>query len=304
MDRLAAARVSLEGLSVGDAFGKQLFGKANMARSGRVDDLIAKGDLWAYTDDTSMALSIYAVLREHETIDQERLAASFALYFDHGRGYGRAMRTLLPAIGRGKLWRELSINLFHGQGSYGNGAAMRTAPIGAYFADDLDRVVEQARLAAEITHAHPEGIAGGIAVSIAAALAWRAQGAPPPTLIEFIDAVLPYVPESEVRSGIGRARNIQSTAVEHVVGMIGNGAKVSAQDTVPYTLWCAGAHLGDYQQAITTTASGLGDIDTNCAIVGGIVACYGGVEGIPQVWLARREPLPAWALEGENTTAA
>ena len=40
-----------------------------------------------------------------------------------------------------------------------------------------------------------------------------------------------------------------------------------------------------------TTASALGDVDTTCAIVGGIVALAVGSEGIPAEWLARREPL-------------
>ena len=42
------------------------------------------------------------------------------------------------------------------------------------------------------------------------------------------------------------------------------------------------------------TVSGLGDRDTTCAIVGGIVACYVGEEGIPAAWLQAREPLPDW----------
>jgi len=44
------------------------------------------------------------------------------------------------------------------------------------------------------------------------------------------------------------------------------------------------------------TVSALGDRDTTCAIVGGIVACYTGVVGIPPDWLAAREPLPDWIL--------
>lgn len=50
--------------------------------------------------------------------------------------------------------------LFYGQGSYGNGAAMRVAPLGAYFADDLALATQQARLSAEVTHAHAEGLIG------------------------------------------------------------------------------------------------------------------------------------------------
>ncbi len=52
----------------------------------------------------------------------------------------------------------------------GNGAAMRVAPIGAYFADDLDKVLYYAQASAEVTHAHIEGIVGAMAVAVASAL--------------------------------------------------------------------------------------------------------------------------------------
>jgi ADP-ribosylglycohydrolase len=38
-----------------------------------------------------------------------------------------------------------------------------------------------------------------------------------------------------------------------------------------------------------------GDTDTTAAIVGGVVAAYTGVDGIPPAWRAAREPLPGWA---------
>src|SRR5580700_351423 len=47
--------------------------------------------------------------------------------------------------------------------------------LGAYFADDFEALLKQAHLSALITHSHPEGIAGAIAVALAAALAWRSR---------------------------------------------------------------------------------------------------------------------------------
>ncbi len=78
------------------------------------------------------------------------------------------------------------------------------------------------------------------------------------------------------------------------VRRLGNGSRVSAQDTVPFALWCAARHLRDYQAALWQTVQGGGDTDTTCAMVGGIVAARVGRAGIPQAWLAAREPLPAW----------
>jgi ADP-ribosylglycohydrolase len=58
-------------------------------------------------------------------------------------------------------------------------------------------------------------------------------------------------------------------------------------------LWVVAHHADSYAGALWTVASALGDIDTTCAIVGGIVALRTGLAGIPPAWRAAREPLPS-----------
>jgi ADP-ribosylglycohydrolase len=295
-ERLARARLSLEGLSVGDALGGFLEG-SNRAKTSLIWKQRQVPEIeWHFTDDTNMALSIYAILRQHGKIEQDELAQHFAKYFHPGRGYGAGARRLLSRMQVGEDWREIAPAIFSG-GSYGNGGAMRVAPLGAYFADDRVALIENAKLSAEITHAHPEGIAGAIAVAIAAAVASNSRTEAKPSRKDFIDKVLPHIPDSEVKSGVKRARDIQSTTIEHVVGMIGNGSQISAQDTVPFVLFCAAEWLHNYEEAIWQTMSGGGDVDTTCAMVGGIVALYTGYDGIPKKWIGHREQLPAWAFE-------
>ncbi len=173
---------------------------------------------------------------------------------------------------------------------------MRITPLGAFFADVLDEVVEEAVKSAQVTHTHPEAIAGSIAVAVAAASAWRLRSSSVlPSRAEFLDLIVPFVPTSEVRRKIRWARDLSDAAsIEAVVDLLGNGTGLSAQDTVPFVLWCAGEHLDDYEQALWLTASGFGDVDTTCAMVGGIVALYTGAESIPAGWKQAREPLPNW----------
>ena len=292
--RRARAAVALAGLSVGDAFGEQFFVNQQLAERW-IDERTVPAPPWPYTDDTEMALSVVAVLREHGQIEQGALAQTFAARYDPSRGYGPAMHRILTRIAGGEPWAAVAGSAFDGQGSHGNGAAMRSAPIGAYFADELNAVIEQAERAAEITHAHPEGIAGAVAVAIAAALACRARelSAQPPIASDFLDQLLPHVPLSEVHSQLRRARDLsERTSVQSVVAVLGNGTGLSAQDTVPFALWCAARHLNDYDAALWLTVNGLGDRDTTCAIAGGVVACFTGPEGIPSAWLRAREPLP------------
>ena len=83
-----------------------------------------------------------AVLKSHGCIDQDALAKRFARRFerDPDRGYGKMTRIQMREIMAGAKWRETAANAFGGQGSMGNGSAMRVAPLGAYFADDLDQL--------------------------------------------------------------------------------------------------------------------------------------------------------------------
>jgi ADP-ribosylglycohydrolase len=291
---LQRARLSLEGLCVGDAFGEQFFIDPVEAEE-RIARRRPPDPPWAFTDDTQMACSVYAVLRDHNFIDQDALARSFAARYEPTRGYGPNMHRLLDSIRAGASWRTAAGNLFGGEGSQGNGASMRAAPIGAYFADDLDAVVLNARRSAQVTHTHPEGIAGAIGVAVAAAWAWQLRGGSPPTARDFLDLVLPLVPRGQVKERIRHARNLPPDAsVMLAVVALGNGLGLSAIDTVPFALWCAAQRLNDYEQALWLTVSALGDRDTTCAIVGGIVAASAGEQNIPGEWLKAREELPVW----------
>lgn len=297
IERLALARQSLDGLSVGDALG----GFFEMSHPQKLSHFVQHRQLptvqWHFTDDTNMALSIYTILRTHQGIDQDALVESFVTRYDRSRGYGRGMRALIARIEKGQHWREASQSFYGGKGSYGNGAAMRVAPIGAYFADDVDAIVNHAQASAEITHAHPEGIAGAIAVALAAGLAFRSRQESPRDSTAFMKTVIQAIPPSEVRHNCELAADLPpNTPLSQVVEQLGNGTDMSAQRTIPLVLWCASTYRHNFEQAIWQTLSAGGDTDTNCAMVGGIVALSDTKQGIPEAWLTYREALPSWAL--------
>ena len=216
--RMKRALLSLDGLSVGDAFGECFLEQPRRAEFWMEHRQVPEAP-WAFTDDTAMALSVVRCLKTRAHIDNDALARAFSKEYAHEmwRGYGGMARKILRNIYRGQSWRVAAGEAFGGKGSCGNGGAMRSAPIGAYFAEDLEAVIREARASAEVTHAHPDGQTGAITVALAAA--WM------------------------VREG-ARAR----------------------------------------------TSVG-GDIDTDCAIIGSIVALGAGRDSIPPEWLNAREPL-------------
>ena len=291
--RSERAWLSLDGLSVGDAFGERFFGPPEDAVR-RIVNRERPEAPWAYTDDTEMALSVVEVLQERDTIDQDALASRFAIRMQLGRGYGQGTYAILRAVREGGNWRALTQAGFRRMGSFGNGAAMRVAPLGGFFAEEpLDLICEQARLSAEVTHLHPEGVAGAVAVAVAAALAWREREKEGPLGQDWIKAVRDSVPAGYTRDAIDEALAIpMETSVDTAASVLGNGSAVTAPDTVPLCLWVAARRSDHFEEALWEMVSALGDRDTTCAIVGGILALKVGRNGIPQEWLRAREVLP------------
>ena len=287
MEPIERALLSLDGLSVGDALGERFFGFTSDILIKIQERKLPKEKIWRYTDDTEMSLSLVWNLWRYGEINSDIVVNGFVERFDERRGYGGGARRLLASLRQGASWRIETPKMFGGEGSYGNGAAMRVAPVGAFFADDLDAVKENAKKSALPTHTHIEAINGAIAVAIAAAIAWNNRNTRI-TSEDFMEQILPFLSDSLTKDGIMKAIDLpKDTTIRRAAYILGSGSNVSAQDTVPFVLWSASHHLNSYEEAFWATVEGLGDRDTTCAMVGGIVALSA---DIPKTWLERREP--------------
>ncbi|MEY9929305.1 ADP-ribosylglycohydrolase [Catenulispora sp. GP43] len=296
----SAAFASLRGLALGDSFGERWFFHRRQKAIEMVQHRTTPEDKpWQWTDDTAMALALVRVLTEQGTIDQQDLAESFADIYaeDPYRNFGSGMHQLLPKLREDPgNWATYARTLFGGEGSLGNGAAMRAAPLGAWFRHDPEQAVAQAVLSAEVTHAHPEGIAGGVAVAAAAALAAGPSDTDEvPDPHAFLAATADLTPAGVIRDGLLRAADLApETSVPEAAAILGSGKRIRASDTVPFAVWTAAHHLDDLTDALWTTAAGFGDVDTTCAITGGIVAARTGLRGVSARWLELAEELPEW----------
>ena len=185
------------------------------------------------------------------------------------------------------------------EGSCGNGSAMRVAVLGAFLGGVVglqpDRMIAEAALQAQVTHCHPEGIAGAIAITrLAYDIAmferdFRYKIKEPGTLAEqCFGELLKSVPVSQVRDGILKAKDLSfETPIGKAIEILGNGTHVTCQDTVPLCCWLVLKAFKKYkpenwyEQAIIETSMAFGDVDTNCAIVGGVI---GIVSPPPEKW--------------------
>jgi ADP-ribosylglycohydrolase len=298
-------RDSLEGLALGDGFGECWFQRREPNRG----ELIAARTLpaetnWRWTDDTALALAVVLSLRDHGRVVPTEMALDFAEQYtaEPWRGFAAGMHELMPKLAATPdAWEELASSLFGNQGSFGNGAAMRSAPLGAYWPGEVERVIPEAALASRITHAHPEGVAAGVAVAVGACIAAASRGADAPSPTAWLREITSALDEGPVRDGLLHAAELPAgTPAWRAAELLGSGSQMRGSDTAPFALWSAAHHLDDLVEALWTTAEGLGDVDTTCAITGGVVAARTGLTGVPAEWLEHREDLPEWvaALPG------
>jgi poly(ADP-ribose) glycohydrolase ARH3 len=268
----------LLGLAVGDAAGAPFEGVPadNIFWGyGTGTDLleIPAGETLYYTDDTQMMIGVAETLVEHGQILEEPLCQAFAANYHPDRGYGRGARLVLEAMAGGEDWRQLTRSHFPG-GSFGNGAAMRVAPIGLLFCDDLDRVMEQARLSALPTHVHPLGIEGAQLLALAVALALRPR---PLDRKAFYRELLGCTQSEEFRWAVGTAARLRRG---DTIAMLGNS--LEAHRSVVTAIACFTSSPNSFEGAITR-AIGLGDdTDTLAAMAGTLSGAHLGLGAIPQ----------------------
>ncbi|MGV9103888.1 MAG: ADP-ribosylglycohydrolase family protein, partial [Candidatus Thorarchaeota archaeon] len=75
-EQIGRSRVSLEGLSLGDAFGEMFFDRRRISENWIEEKKLPPAP-WQYTDDSMMAMSVVSILEEHGEIDQDALIQSF-----------------------------------------------------------------------------------------------------------------------------------------------------------------------------------------------------------------------------------
>ncbi len=195
-----------------------------------------------FTDDTVLTVAVASAIRQ-----SGNFAASIRQW---GRRY--------PDAGYGGWFRDW---LFRDNAppynSFGNGSAMRVAPVGWAY-DDLDVVLREATKSAEVTHNHPEGIKGAQAVAAVILLARTGESK---------DAIATLLSDR-----FGYDCSMGLTVLRRR-----GGFDVTCQGTVPAAA-VAFLESTDYEDAVRNAVSLGGDADTLACIAGAMAeAHYGGV---------------------------
>jgi len=278
-------RGCLLGLALGDACGRYWEGVPHewiAQQHGDTASLMRSlPDELRYTDDAQMMIGVAEALIEDGEIRVETLAKKFVDNYEPWRGYGGGARQVLEAIQQGGNWRRMAQTVFPG-GSYGNGGAMRVAPVGLYFHKDLERTWNQAALSAEPTHVHPLGVEGAQLLATAVAVCVRSGGQI--DRIALYDELAARATTDEFARQIERARGAVSFGDLHALG---NG--IEAHRSVMTAIACFALAPQSYAETIGHAILLGGDTDTIAAMAGACSGALLGAAALPATLLGRLE---------------
>lgn len=274
------------GLMTGDALGRPAKEHAPEELGDRPD--IGREMIGGfYTEDTEMMINVAETLLEFAAIDQNNLATRLGENMDPMRGYNPGALEVLYRLQQGMDWRDANREVFE-EGSFGIGGTPRATPVGLLYHTDLDAVIENAELQAEITHTHPIGRAGAVAVALSVALAVRQV--PMAENFAQMEELLLSAGYDDLQDEFERVRDLLEevpTTVEIVETFGGNALTV--QYCVPAALYCVQRHPTSFPDAVGLACRLGGDADSIASIAGAILGAHLGVNGIPRAWLDELE---------------
>jgi len=279
---------ALIGTGIGDSLGAPFEGRFGV----ELQAIRVMGERWevlTYTDDTHMMIGIAESLIRSNGFDGEDMARTFVQNFELEpfRGYGPGPPHIFRLIRAGVAWDEAAQTLYHG-GSYGNGSAMRIAPIGVFYHDNPDRLREVACQSSQITHAHKLGKEGAALQAYAVALAANLEPHLAFDRTSFLVKLADYVEDRVYKQKLNSIKELLATPNKaKVADELGNG--IEAFNSVPTAIYSFLAQPDSFVEAVFYAISLGGDTDTIGAMTGAISGAYLGIEAIPDSWRNRLE---------------
>ncbi|MFQ6040646.1 MAG: ADP-ribosylglycohydrolase family protein [Candidatus Poribacteria bacterium] len=277
---------ALLGAFVGDALGMPVEGySAAMIsqRYGVLNEMV----FGRYTDDTQMMIGIAESLVHCKGFNGEDMAQRFVSNFDLTRGYGPGAMMAIDKLRAGYSWDKAGGTTFE-NGSYGNGSAMRIAPVGVFYHDNPKQLRKVAYLSSMITHAHPLGKEGGALQAYAIACALETRSLRENGFLQSIKAFL----RDDIdiyHEKIDQIQRLLETDQKpsEVVNTLGNG--ITCFDSIPAAIYSFLSHHESFESAVVYAVNLGGDADTIGAMTGAISGAYHGYEEIPDRWIEKLE---------------
>ena len=232
-----------------------------------------------FTDDTEMALALADSLLERCPLDPDSLARHFIAWYRTGPSdIGIQTRDVLGRIARGTPWQTAVDAVQRAKpDSAGNGSVMRCWPVALAHWDDPDSLLADSRLQSQVTHPHPECVAGDAFVNA--------------TIYHLVHGV-------EAQAAVAQA--LDEVAMPFTLRQAIAAAPTKRRDALPNSGWVRhtvesaiwGLLTTDtFEEAVVQVVNLGNDADTAGAVTGALAGAAYGLQAIPAAWRA--------ALHGE-----
>lgn len=258
-----------------------------------------------YTDDSQLARELVHSYVTCQRFNPHDYARRIAAIFVENRivGRGRATEAAAQRLAAGVPWESAGTPA----PSAGNGSAMRAGPIGLFFFDDPQQLVQAAHDQGRITHQDPRCSAGAVAIAGAVALALRGGPIEPRAFLSQLGEWAETL-EPSVASYVRQLAEWVLLPPDKAVTPIARAGKAPGysdgwQGISPFVtgsvLWSLYAFLRtpqDYWATICTAIAVGGDVDTTAAMAGAISGAYLGLEAIPSRLACHLTDQGTWGL--------
>ncbi|MCK4387170.1 MAG: ADP-ribosylglycohydrolase family protein [Dehalococcoidia bacterium] len=278
----------LVGAAIGDGLGSWWEGRG-MIRREEIEFLTERLEQLTYTDDTHMTIGVVESLIESNGFDGEHMAQTFIRNYESEpwRGYGPGPPRVFRMIKNGESWHNAASKIYKG-GSFGNGAAMRVAPIGLLYSNNPEKLREITHKSSSITHSHELGKEGAALQAYAVALALNTAPGEEIDGEAFILKLQNFAQNQTYKEKLASVKELLGEQDRRqVVAVLGNG--IEAPRSVPTAIYCFLSHLRSYKDCVIYAISLGGDTDTIASMAGAISGANLGIKAIPNEWRAKLE---------------
>ncbi|UCF86900.1 MAG: ADP-ribosylglycohydrolase family protein [Nitrospiraceae bacterium] len=265
-----------------------------------------------YTDDSQLARELMMSYSSCQGFSPDDYAKRITVIFQDERvvGRGRATEEAAQRLTRGVHWEESGTP----SPSAGNGSAMRAGPVGLFFYDDPQKLIQAAHDQGRITHQDKRCSAGSVAIAGAVALALQQQPLDKQNFIEKLSMWTRTIDESTA-SHIQKLIQwilLSPEQAVHYISRAGlshdytDGWKGISPFVTGSVLWSLYSFLrtpDDYWQTVCTAIAVGGDVDTTAAMAGAVSGAYLGVEELPMHLSHRLTDQGGWGYDELVTLA-
>ncbi len=274
--------------ALGDAIGEIAFFRPSL--SALQEELRTSTQL-RYTDDTAMAIGLAESITRRGCLESRHLGDTFRSNFlrEPWRGYASGPPAVFSMVSDlGISYTEAASRLFRGTGSFGNGAAMRIGPVGAFYYDS-PRLYEQVRIASAVTHAHPVGIDGAAVLAKAVAIAVGKTTSKSLSATGITAELTKFARTDVIKEKLTQVKTLISANTDPAQAAMTLGKGIAVQESMPFALYAFLRFPHSFEECLYCAVLNGGDRDTLGAMACAVSGAYLGEKALPKTWLEKLE---------------